>query len=427
MGVGALAGAGLLGAAGGAILGFFTGGVGVAPGAVAGGGIGAAGGAGLGLGFALGVGEGLLVSYVVGEVVSIGKAWADLYYVEQTEEEQAEDISLMVTSSIGAGIAIALFAISAIGARLARGLMARLTPGSAAHRFVTGLGTGFRRGSPFRRTPGTRGGETETPGAGGRQTERVPGLYEGIDPATAPEGYSFTDNIRTQGVEIVVDTTVTAPDGSTGTMSRGLNPNTGEFIYHSAFLDGIPRPLRWVATEPEMVPGRGTPLETYMTMRQMRLLQQEAGIGGGGAELPFATPREVHMSTIINTRTVAQLAAAEHSGVPLNEAILNTHSVQYASNSIVQGGGQITGARVSGGWRMSASSELTPSALVENGLPADFLQQNGISPDFQVLTGFDIDLTVVPAGTGGGAAQGAPPSPPGVPPVVPQLPEDDEE
>lgn len=422
--LGALAGAGLLGAAGGVILGFFSGGAGAAPGAVAGGGIGAAGGAGLGLGFALGVGEGLLASYVAGEVLSIAKAWADLYFVEQTEDEQAEDLVQMVTSAIGAGIAILLFLISAIGARLARGLMARLTPGSAAHRFVTGLGRGFRRGSPFRRTPGTRGGETETPAPGGRETEHVPGLYESIDPATPPEGYVFADNIQTMpSGEIQVRTNVTAPDGTTGNMTRGYNPATGEYIYHSAFLDGIPKPLRMVATEPEMLPGRGTPLEAYMSMRQMRILQTEAGIAG---ELPFAAPRDVHMSTIINTRTIAQLAVAEYGGTPLNEAIINTHSVQYANNSIVQGGGRIASARVSGGWRVAASSELTPTALERSGLPADYLQQNGVPLDYQVLSAFDIDLQVVPAGTpGGGGAP--PPPPPGVPPAVPQPPENDEQ
>ncbi|MBW4484563.1 MAG: DUF4157 domain-containing protein [Tildeniella torsiva UHER 1998/13D] len=230
---------------------------------------------------------------------------------------------------------------------------------------------------------------------GGKQTERVPGLYEGIDPAVHPNGYTFVDRISPSpgtvvppGTEIVVNTTVTAPDGTSGSMSRGLNTSTGEFIYHYAFLDSIPRPLRWVRSEPAMVPNRGTPLETYMTMRQMKLLQERAGVPSGSG-LPFSTPRTVHLSTIINVKTVAQLAAAERAGVALNEGILNTHSVQYANNSIVQGGGQIATARVSGGYRTAASNELTPAALQEYGIP----------PDFEVLTGFDIDLTVVPAGT----------------------------
>lgn len=238
----------------------------------------------------------------------------------------------------------------------------------------------------------------EPPAPGGKQTERVPGLYESVDPAVPPDGFTFNDTVTTRGTEIVVDTTVTAPDGTTGTMSRGLNPATGEFIYHYAFLDGIPRPLRWVQSEPAMVPSRGTPLETYMTMRQMKILQERAGVPTGSG-LPFSTPRTVHLSTIINVKTVAQLAAAERAGMALNEGILTTHSVQYANNSIVQGGGRIATARVSGGYRTAASNELTPRALQENGLSPNFLQENGIPLDFEVLTGFDIDLTVVPAST----------------------------
>ena len=415
--VGALAGAGLLGAAGGVIIGFFTGGAGAAPGAAAGAGLGAAGGAGAGFGFAMGVGEGLLVSYIAGELVSIGKAWADLYYVEQSKQEQGEDLAQMVTSAIGAGIAGLLWAISALGARLVRGLLVRLTPGGAAFRFVVGLGRGFRRGSPFRRGPAPGGGEPDTPAPGGRPVEQVPGLYEGIDPAKPPQGYVFSDSIsRSPGGEIRVSTQVTAPDGSTGSMSRGYDPATGEYIFHSAFLDRIPKPLRMVPTQPEMLPGKGTPLEAYMTMRQMRMLQAEAGTAG---ELPFAADRRVHMSTIINTRTIAQLAAQEHAGVPLDRAILNTHSVQYANNSIVQGGGRIASARVSGGYRTAASSELTPSALEQSGLSPSYLQDNGVPPDFEVLTGFDIDLNVVPARTPGST----PPSLPGTPPLVPQPPQ----
>ncbi|PZO46501.1 MAG: hypothetical protein DCF15_20180, partial [Phormidesmis priestleyi] len=220
--------------------------------------------------------------------------------------------------------------------------------------------------------------------------------------------------VVTRSGEIVVETTVTAPDGSTGSMSRGLNPTTGEFVYHYAFLDGIPRALRWVRTEPAMVPGRGTPLETYMTMRQMRLLEGRAGSSGNG--LFFATPRSVHLSTIINIRTVAQLAVAERAGLSLNEGILNTHSVQYATNSIVQGGGRISGARVSGGYRTAAINELTPTALESNGLSRNFLQENGIPPGYQVLTGFEIDLTVVPAGSASGG--GGTPPPLVIPPAL---------
>jgi hypothetical protein len=157
-------------------------------------------------------------------------------------------------------------------------------------------------------------------------------------------------------------------------------------------------------------------------MRQIKIIQEKVGTGGAF----FGAPRNVHMSTIINVRTIAQLAAAEVKGIPIDQAILDTHSVQYANNSIVQSGGRITGTRVTGGVREPASQRLTPEALVENGLSGEYLQKNGIGPNQQVLNGFDIDLTVVPANTtqsgggatGGGTGGGAP----GVPvPLPPQL------
>jgi hypothetical protein len=148
--VGAIAG-GIGGTVGGAILTFMAGGAGAAPGA----GVGVAGGAGIGFGFAMGVGEGLLVSYIVAELLTVVKAWADLSFVEQTEEEQAEDLDQMVSSAIGAAIAGILWLISAIGGQIAKRLKINLRPGGAAQRFFEGVKRGFRGGSPFRRGRGT--------------------------------------------------------------------------------------------------------------------------------------------------------------------------------------------------------------------------------------------------------------------------------
>jgi hypothetical protein len=223
----------------------------------------------------------------------------------------------------------------------------------------------------------------------GRTTTRVPGLYpEAIDPSVPPPGgWRFTDTVTTTGARTTVETVVTAPDGSVGSMGRSYNGQTGEFSMDYAFLDSIPSANRWVQTEPTMVPGRGTPLEAYMTMRQMRILE-----AGGAA---FAGPRTVHLSTIINTRTCLQLGAREAAlGRPLtaaelDAAILDTHSVQYANNSIVQSGGRIEGARVSGGSRMRAGDIAT----------ADELAAHGVGADQQVPYGFDIDLNVAPART----------------------------
>ena len=191
--LGGLAGAGLLGAAGGAIIGFFSGGTLAAPGAAGGATVGFAGGAGLGLGFALGVGEGLLASYIAGEVASLLKAWGDLGLVEQTEEEQVEDLSQMVTSAVGGGIAAVLWAAtaaiaSAFGAQISRALVRifRIRPGSGAARFIEGISVGFRRGSPFR-----KGATSET------IAEEAPSLTRGVHKWRGP---NIKSGVRQQGL-----------------------------------------------------------------------------------------------------------------------------------------------------------------------------------------------------------------------------------
>ncbi len=78
------------------------------------------------------------------------------------------------------------------------------------------------------------------------------------------------------------------------------------------------------------------------------------------------------------------------SQAELNQAILDTHSVQYAENSIIQSGGRITSAEVTGGSCVPASSlGATPQELATYG--------GGATQNQQVLSGFDININVVPA------------------------------
>ena len=247
------------------------------------------------------------------------------------------------------------------------------------------------------RLPGGRGrGAQPVPeepvAPGGRSTVQRPGLYEGIDPATPPEGgWVFTDTVMQSGGKVTVETNVTAPDGSTGSMGRSFRTSDGTFSMDYAFLDQIPLAMRMVRTQPEMLPGRGTPLEAYMTMRQMRIIESRTGA-------TFSGTRTVHMSTIINARTIAELALAEAGGTPTNQAILNTHSVQYARNSIVQSGGRIQSASVTGGRIVRAGDVMTASELAQHNLRADQ----------HVRYSFDIDLLVVPAESAPGGGPGDP-------------------
>jgi hypothetical protein len=221
------------------------------------------------------------------------------------------------------------------------------------------------------------------PPGGGWTTTMVPGLYQGIDPAWAPPGWRFTDTVSQRGSgETVVNTTVAAPDLTMGWVLRGRMASTGEFIMHDAFLDGIAPSLRWIPTSPEMVPGRGTPLEAYLTMRQMRILEQQ-----DGNPAMFTGPRVVTMLNIVNVRTMLELAEAQKAGTPLDVAVRSTHSFRYASNSIIQSGGRIVSVHVENGYR----------ELVGNiGASYPQLARYGpnLGPNDPVLYSFDIRIEV---------------------------------
>lgn len=335
-----------------------------------------------------------------------GRAWYDAENIWKSAAVGALGGLLMAAGTVviafvgleGAAATVAFMALSAVvgivinvvtGERWDKGLLANL--------FLAWL---------FRRIAAKPVPEEAPPAAPGRTASRVPGLYEGIDPNTKPVGFTFKDTIATSGGETTVTTEVTASDGSTGSMERGFEPGTGKFILHYAFLDGIPRALRWVQTTPEMVNGRGTPLETYMTMRQMKLLEQNTG-----SKLAITAPRAVKISTVINKTTVSQLAKAVPGQSPpsaaLDQAIMNTHSVEYAKNSIVQTGGRIVGAKVQNGYFESAADAK---------IPPDVMTEYGLKPTDQVLYFFDIVLDVVPADMP--PDPGAPQAP-AVPPPVP--------
>jgi hypothetical protein len=226
------------------------------------------------------------------------------------------------------------------------------------------------------------GEQPASPSRAARLTTFVKGLYESINPDQHPPGWTFVDKIKQSATSTTVITGVTAPDGTTGTVTRSYKTATGEFVMDYADLEKIPK--RMVKTDPEMLPGEGTPLEAYMTMRQMRIIERLTGAA-------FTGPRTVVMSSIINVRTILELAKLEKN-MPVDEAILQTHSVQYANNSIVQTGGRIVGAKVEGSMRERAITVADPDVLAEY----------GVKPNDMVRHAFDIILTVEPAATPAG-------------------------
>ena len=370
--------------------------VGIVGGAIFGGGVpGAIAGAGAAAELAGAIGTALFASFLATEAITVIKVYTELLTALKTEAAKDRDYLQFAASVIGIGIGLTIFLLFQFLGALVKLVIGKIKGGSAA--------------TP--KTPPKAPGVDPVPG--GRTTTKVPGLEDAIDPKKPAGGFKFQDDVQTSSGETTVTTNVTAPDGSTGMMNRGFNPNTGEVVFHYAFLDGIPKEMRWVPTDPPMVAGKGTPLETYMTMRQMKMLESETGkaISAGAA-------RTIKLSTIVNDRTLAELAKAAPGAKPpspaIDKAILDTHSVQYAQNSITQTGGKISAARVEGGTLQTAR---------QAGISTEAMTQYGLKPSDTVLSGFDIILDVVPAD--GAAPPAVKPSVPGAIPLVPTPNRDD--
>jgi hypothetical protein len=100
--------------------------IGALIGAIFGAGAGALPGAAAGAKFALAAGQLLLVSTIAAETLSIGKAGFDLVFRKQTDAQNEEDYEQISTSAIVLGITGAMYALGALAARFARGLINRV-------------------------------------------------------------------------------------------------------------------------------------------------------------------------------------------------------------------------------------------------------------------------------------------------------------
>ncbi|EYF07276.1 hypothetical protein [Chondromyces apiculatus] len=133
----------------------------------------------------------------------------------------------------------------------------------------------------------------------------------------------------------LVTTIVEGPGGTSGFFERAFDPATGtvELRYAHredlpAWMDGVPVPL---------VPGKGIPTHTYVTLRAMKQL----GIGIGQA-------RAFRLRAIHEVASIVHLdwLTARHPGVPLGELARQTHSFAYAETPIIQSGHRIVSAHV---------------------------------------------------------------------------------
>ncbi|GCD19008.1 hypothetical protein CTKZ_05700 [Cellulomonas algicola] len=233
-------------------------------------------------------------------------------------------------------------------------------------------------------------GPVGQPGPGGpggppaRTDTLVPGLYQSIDPKAGLPGWTFTDIPDDRPDEVSIETLVRAPGGQAGRMVRTYQKGTRTLVLAEAFLHRIPKQDRWLPISPPMT-ARGTPLETYLTIRAMKILEATYGASFYGRSRP------VHISTIINERSMAHIGAAAKKGVPLDEAARTCHSVQYATNAIVQSGGTIESVTFS----IGTGRWVEARHIKDQQLLADYQ----LAPGDKVPYWFDIDIEVKGATT----------------------------
>jgi hypothetical protein len=231
-------------------------------------------------------------------------------------------------------------------------------------------------------------GETaQVPVTTGRVTEPIPGLYESIDPSFRPPGWQFVDTPPHPHLEnpqwVQITTQVTAPDGSTGLIERSYDATTRTLIMENAFLNRLPG---WIDAGVPLREGRGTPTVAYLTMRLMKMF----GIAYGETNV-------VKMSTIQNVEAVMQLEQLRRAGVPYEQGVAQTHSVQYATTSIQQSGQTITGVAIDMSnrfyWRLSDMMNHFDMPETER---QRLFALYGLTADDRVMVNYDILIHVAP-------------------------------
>lgn len=209
-----------------------------------------------------------------------------------------------------------------------------------------------------------------------------PGSYGTVDPKFEPGNFEFVDVINRKGAaDVSVVTEVRqVGTGKTGTAERAYFTVGKRLVMVNVDLSKIPSEQRWVKPAPDAEPVR---LESYLTMRQMKIIEAEL-------KNPdvFVGPRTVQMRNVVNIDAVFQLAKAGKPGTPARAAALRTcRSVTYAERSITASGGRIKSVTESGGHETRAGAANDPKKLA----------QYELQPDDPVQIGFTIDIEVEPA------------------------------
>lgn len=229
-----------------------------------------------------------------------------------------------------------------------------------------------------------------------RVVDPVPGLFDSVDTTmnVAPPGWTFYDEVTAGSGGVRIRTEVEAPNGKHGTIVRIYNPRTRELTMYAAFLDELPNKID--AGVP-LVPGSGTPTVAYLTLRQLK-------IAGG----QFGQLQSVKMSTIQNIESLLLYNHLRSQGVSPNDAVKQTHSVQYAMTSIQQAGHTVVDVEVDLtararperiGWLMDAqesSCSTEPLRLDKVKKHNELLKKYGMKRSDEVVIDYDIYFELAP-------------------------------
>lgn len=169
-----------------------------------------------------------------------------------------------------------------------------------------------------------------------RVAEPVPGLFQSIDATengVPPEWRIHDEKMTLSDGHIRIVTSCRDPKGNRGRLVRTYDPESKTFVMEAADFDDDLE--RWIRAGVPMRPDKGTPLVSYLMLRQLKMV----GVG-------FGELQTVKMSTIQNIEAILQLEKMKREGMELNKSVLQTHSVQYAETALIQSGHRVVSAQV---------------------------------------------------------------------------------
>lgn len=126
------------------------------------------------------------------------------------------------------------------------------------------------------------------------------------------------------------------PAGESGYIVQRWDDITATYMMVDALMTGT----RWIPHEPPLVPGKGVPAFTYMTIRAMKQLGVELG-----------ALRGLVVCGNHHVKSVLQLARAERNGISIADGVLKTTSYLSVETPMIQTAHRIRSVCVVGGTR----------------------------------------------------------------------------